>query len=153
MDTLPPPILNPPLEPAPVAFSYMAPGWWMILLLAIVLVYFLIKLATSYYRKTAYKREALAAAKALNENTPDEQFLAVLRNTAIQAYGRENVAAVHGKEWAGLLEKAIDHKRSVKEFEQLFNNDLYKNTALQVDKAELKDFIIYWINHHATRLA
>lgn len=153
MDTLPPPILNPPLEPAPVAFSYLAPGWWILLIAVIILIYYLIRLGIGYYHKTAYKREALATVNGFNENTPDEQFLAVLRNTAIKAYGRKKVASVHGKEWTELLEKAIDHKRSVKDFEQLFGNDLYKSTALQVNKGQLKDFTIYWINHHATRLA
>jgi len=98
--------------PEPVSWWPPAPGWW--LLVAVVLAVgagFL--LARKHVRQGRYRRTALAglqaAYKALGSTDDRRLFLeetsALLRRVAIQAYGRQEVAALTGMKWLAFLDR------------------------------------------------
>lgn len=99
--------------PAPVSFWPPAPGWW---LLAGLLVLLLIAAVWWWrrYRRTAYRRAALKELQqlqqALQQGQADTPILIelsiLLRRVAISRYGRQQVAALNGKDWLAFLDRS-----------------------------------------------
>ncbi|MNE19201.1 hypothetical protein D3C80_1122720 [compost metagenome] len=121
-------------------------------MLIIGLVYLIIKTTIHYLQQNAYKKQALKTIKNITSTSP-EPYLTVLKNTAIQAYGREQVAGLYGKTWIDFLDRSINGKQSIASIEHFFGNELYTETATVKNTEELKNYVIFWIKHHAARLA
>ncbi len=93
--------------PDPVPWTPETYGWVVI---ALGLTGWLLWTALRQYRKwegQAYRREALAELAAMEENQPLLSSLPhVLRRTALQAFPREEVAALRGSDWIEWLNAA-----------------------------------------------
>lgn len=93
-------------EPAPVLFRFETPGWFI---LAGILLLFSILVIIRQIRKfvkNRYRREALQKLAILDH--AGEEFLhlfVILKQTAIHAFGRDQVGHLYGKEWLSFLEK------------------------------------------------
>jgi hypothetical protein len=98
------------MEPDPIAFSFGAPGWYI--LLAILLLSLLIYLLVWYirYRKNAYRREAVQNLFSLKESNIDihdfkYQLIKILKRVAITSFGRDEVAHLKGLDWLNFIKK------------------------------------------------
>jgi hypothetical protein len=56
-----------------------------------------------WWRRNRYRREALARLARLNREEALLQLPSLLKATALRAYGRPAVAALHGEAWLGFL--------------------------------------------------
>ncbi|MCG6910203.1 MAG: DUF4381 domain-containing protein [Deltaproteobacteria bacterium] len=102
--------------PGPVSWLPPAPGWYA---LGVTLLLLLIWGAVAWYRRrqrNAYRRQALAELarieKALAEGGAAVHRLlprlpALLKRTALAAYGRGEVASLCGKPWLDFLDRSI----------------------------------------------
>ncbi|WP_170413470.1 DUF4381 domain-containing protein [Ruegeria atlantica] len=99
------------LEPAPVPEPIsMVPQTWGWGVLAIVLSGLIILgiFAFLRHRQTnAYRREALAELAASDNDAA--KIAEILRRTALAAYPRKKVAALHGGDWANFLNQTSDN--------------------------------------------
>ena len=92
--------LEPLQEPEPVRFTFETIGWLMLLGFTIGVITVLVMHRVKVRRHNRYRREALQELAKLESGLPGLiGSLAVLKRTAIIAFGREEVAQLDGKEW------------------------------------------------------
>ena len=95
------------VEPATIPWTPQTIGWLILLLLAGATMGTGIAIWLRRRAANRYRREALAAIDALPLQSPDA-INAVLKRTALTAYGRESVAALCGNEWVEFLNATSD---------------------------------------------
>jgi len=148
--------LGPLYEPDAVRFSFETPGWYLLggLLLLFAVLFFLKWLKR--YRQNRYRRKALKTIARIEQNlhNPNEsnQFndiLVLLKLVAIKAFGRQEVAQLHGIEWLEFLEsKGTDTPFT--QYKKNILNTLYKPTLVDLKETmELIEISKRWIRRHA----
>lgn len=102
--------------PAPVSLWPPAPGWWIvasiIILLLIGAIWWWRRWQQRAYRRTALKElEHLQSRLAAGETETSiiAELSILLRRTAMSRYGRDEVAALHGKDWLAFLDRTGRH--------------------------------------------
>ena len=92
----------------------LAPGWWILMALALAAVGYGLFWAARHYRNRAYRREAVSALdRALkrwaSEDVDAMEYLQeqnrLLKRVAIRSFGRSAVASLHGRAWSAFLDK------------------------------------------------
>jgi len=133
-------------------------GYWLVAIAIITLT------VISYYlwrrfKRTKLKRLALSSYKQIiadyqkdkDAKKLTQQLSALLRNAAINSYGREQFASLPGIEWLSLLDQQIQSKNKTLSFSQNCQQLLTRfNYSQDCDHAEIKDFINLshqWLNH------
>lgn len=142
------------LEPDPIAFTFETIGWKVLAVSlfigAIVVLYRQLKL----YRKNTYRREAIKKMQVIEtENASSQSKLnhlnIILKQVAISAFGREQVAALYGDAWFSFLDSK--HKNSdFAKYANTFKNAQYSDEEVDNDTLDLISGITKkWINQHA----
>jgi len=89
------------IVPEPVGLFPLAPGWIVLILLFLTLLFHFGWQKYLLYRKEQYRREALDELQALKEPGREHTLalLSLAKRTGISAYGRERVAALSDDAW------------------------------------------------------
>lgn len=92
--------------PPPVSWWPLAPGWWVIVGIGLVLLAVGVVAAISRWHRNRYRREAL---RELGELSPAAESLAVVaelvKRVALAAYPRDQVASLTGEPWLAFLDE------------------------------------------------
>lgn len=142
------------LEPDPLTFTFETVGWKILAVLlfigAIVVLYRQLKL----YHKNTYRREAIKKMQVIEtENASSQSKInhlnIILKQVAIVAFGREQVAALYGDAWFSFLDSK--HKNSdFAKYANTFKNALYSDEEVNKDTLEaISGITKKWINQHA----
>ena len=84
----------------------MAPGWWLILVLAIIGLGLIGRWFWRRYRRAHYRRIALSQLRLLRANEATiTDINQLLKAAALRAFPPEQVAALHGQRWQAFLLK------------------------------------------------
>ncbi|MEM6578082.1 MAG: DUF4381 domain-containing protein [Pseudomonadota bacterium] len=136
--------LIPPPEPAPISLVPQTLGWPVLVLLLAGLTTIVLRRIIQARRAEAYRDAALAALDAAG--TAPDTVARVLRQTALTAFPRAQVASLHGTDWLTFLEKtggrADLHDAGGEALITLPYSDA---TALPDASLEL---VRHWIRHH-----
>ncbi|MFK7974545.1 MAG: DUF4381 domain-containing protein [Halioglobus sp.] len=145
--------LNPLREPPPIGWWPLAPGWWVLLAIAVLAI---VAVAWWWWRKrqqSAYRRRALAQLEQLHaqhQATGDNtHFLtnlnALLKRVALLAYPQKNLANIHGAAWITFLNQSAPNQTP---FAEALANAHYlpPGSAPKVDGAYRS--AQHWIKHH-----
>ncbi len=147
------------IEPAPVPFSFHAPGWYVVeaLLLMLLLLgaYWLIR----YRRRNRYRREALQwlgsrmialhAQQAYMQQLYEADML--MKRIAMKIYGREQVAALQGNEWISFLNRQYRRGGLFSEADSYLLTDMLYKSPGTANVADTDHFISKtsnWIRYH-----
>lgn len=146
--------IGPILEPDPVLFSFETVGW--LILVVLLLIVFLIVLVKQFklYKKNTYRREAIKRLIVIQSEDAQNHFQInqlniLLKQVAINTFGREKVATLYGKEWFEFLESTSKNTKFTS-YLAVFSNAIYEskdanekdfNTIIQLTKT--------WIKTHA----
>jgi len=96
--------LAPLREPAEIGWWPLAPGWWAVLLIAVIAVAFAARWYWQRRRKRHYRRRALIELQLLRESQSAVDALnRLLKAAALRAYPDQPVAALHGHSWLEFL--------------------------------------------------
>lgn len=149
--------LRPNHLPDPVSWWPPAIGWWLsafiILLLLAGALYFTVR----YIRKTRYRRIAIKAGRQLlsgyQQHNDDRRFVndcnQLLKQTALQAYPKEEIARLHGKGWQQFLTDKSDHNGFIQGAGSALGDSRYQKQQA-VDVNALHSITLSWIRkHHA----
>jgi len=131
--------------PDPIGLFPLAPGWIVLILLFVTLVFHFSWQKYLAYRKELYRREALQELLTLKDTL---SLLNLAKRTAIAAYGRESVATLSDDRWWDFMqaesksEIAPPLRKELKQF-------LYSDKRLD-DKAyhALFSVVETWIKTH-----
>ena len=134
-------LLEPVPEPPPISFWPQTAGW-----IGIILAAGAVWVARCWLvrrRANAYRRAALNEIDAAGN---DPAVLAqILRRTALAAYSRAEVAALHGEPWLDFLDKAYGGS----EFRNGPGNVVATAPYSPVDEAQdLAPLAAEWVRHH-----
>ena len=130
------------VEPSPVAWWPLAPGWYgLITLTALALGYLLLQ-AWSRWRANAYRREALRELEGADSVAAVSELL---RRTALASTPRSTLAALTGSEWPLWLSERSPVVMP-DEVKQSLTADIYRPQAGSL--AAVKAFAAAWIRRH-----
>ncbi len=97
------------ITPEDVVFWPPQPGWYIILLVLLIIVGIFIVLRLRHKKRNAYRGKGILALDALkNKEISDSNILkvnSILKACALQAYNREDIAILSGEKWVDFLNK------------------------------------------------
>jgi len=102
--------LNDIIVPDIVGFFPLAPGWYMVLLLMMALLFHFAYQRHKAYEKEQYRRDAEEELEALNDKNRENTIalLGLAKRVGIAAYDRENIVQLHGDSWWDFIESHSD---------------------------------------------
>ena len=141
-------LLEPVPEPEAISMVPQTAGWiW----LALAVLAGIALAAWRFYlwrKKTAYRREALAALATCGDDP--HQLADLLRRTALTAYPRAEVASLHGRDWLAFLDKTYGGNAFLDGPGQCVADTPYRR---QVETSGLAPVVRKWIRTHRTEAA
>ena len=133
------------IEPEPVSWWPLAPGWWIVIALAFAgITYAGIRLFLKW-RRSAYRRSACSELDRMDEAVTVEEINALLKRTALCAWPRKAVASLNCGSWITFLE--TNGPLTTEAAAALGRS--YSSRALSVEEANnLKNSARDWIKRH-----
>lgn len=155
--------LKPLIAPEEISAWPPAPGWYLVILLLILILTFLL---IRYIRKRNRNQYRILALKHLAEireeagHTPQQQDIQALNQllklTALSAFPRADVAALSGSEWQDFLAATYANERLEVNQWNLLGFQILKNpNTVQISMQEwevLLSFAEGWIRKHRNPL-
>ena len=129
-------------EPVPVSWWPLAPGWWLVITLAILGLAAFGFRAWQRWKANAYRRAALAE---LQNASTDVDISAILKRTALCACPRINVASLVGDDWVRWLAETGGRQIPLGVSERLKAGVFREDST---STRELSDFATRWIKFH-----
>lgn len=166
--------LNPPTSPLlnqlqdiqlpePIGWWPLSFAWWILLFMLVSIAVGLTWYLREQKKRNAYRKEALQRLKTLNnsENTrlsPNQQAIEInqlLKQVALTAYPRTEVAQLNGQAWLDFLAKSAKHivpPTDLKQCMQLaYQPPSHSQTELKQAQQQLNSLKRYanqWIKGH-----
>ena len=143
------------IEPNPIAFSFGAPGWYILLAIFVLILAIIALVLYLRHKKRRYRRQASFQLQKIKESELSStqflsQIMSTIKQVAITSYGRESLVHLSGIKFLDLLKKRNKDKAIFPEdIEGLFSKGMYQNTELSATNREriIKESI-NWINQH-----
>ena len=143
-------------EPEPVLFSFETPGWYILAAFLIAIILFIFIKWLKNYKKNAYRREALKNLQVIENRFSEQQdglcindVMVLLKLVAIQAFGRQLVASLHGNDWLQFLESKGKQTPFMLHEITILNN-IYGTASNNIDETEaIMELSRKWIKTHA----
>ena len=128
----------------PQTVGWQILGYWVFAVAVLSLIKFV-----QYRRRNRYRREALELVDQVDTG-PDNpaaagEVAAILKRTALVAYARDDVASLHGAEWAQFLVESSGSDSRVKASAPIIAAAAYRPG---VEAAELVNPAKRWIRKH-----
>ena len=136
-------LLEPVPEPPPVPWTPQTAGWIWLGLAILFAVFLAVRWLVRRYRKNAYRREALRELKTVSDNAAEISKL--IRRSALVAFPREEVAALHGQAWLSFLADTYPGPSLEGKAADTLLAAPYREMAAD---AELAEFAKDWISRH-----
>lgn len=145
--------LHPLRDPDMIGWWPLAPGWWILLIVAIItltsLTYWLIR----RYRRNAYRRQALLQLDQLHRDLQaggnSSEFAtrvnALLKRVALTAYPGDEIASRHSESWQSFLNQQL---QADMQFHDDFATAAYRKTCPELDTSQLQQAARQWIKQH-----
>ncbi|MFL9483694.1 DUF4381 domain-containing protein [Chitinophagaceae bacterium LWZ2-11] len=130
------------IEPAPVPFSFNAPGWYVLAGLVIIAILLTCLFWYGHYKRNLYRKNALIwlqdKEQTLKENKVYDKLIyesnILMKRIAVKKYGRANVAGLRGVEWIDFLNKVWKEKSFSGDDLQIINRFIYSFTDTITDE-------------------
>lgn len=139
------------IVPDAVGIFPLAPGWYMLALLFLTLLFYVAMKGYTQYTKTLYKREALREISTYSSKSRETALalLSLAKRVGIAAYGREEIAPLSGESWWDFMESHSKVKVS-RELRDKITTLLYDDTV-QSDTSHfntIESLVTLWVNTH-----
>ena len=135
------------VTPEPVPFSPQTSGWWVLLAWVVAVAALIVLNRLQHRRRNRYRREAIALVRGLDPNAPGAaaEIAAIVKRTALAAYARKDVAALHGDEWAAFLVRSSNEDPEVAGSAGLIARAAYRP---ETDARDIAGPAMRWIRVH-----
>jgi hypothetical protein len=141
--------------PPPVGWWPPAPGWWLLAALALAALLALGWWLLRRHRRRRYRRLALAQAQHLyrqwQQQQDDGAYLQainrLLKQTALAAYPRQQVAALDGADWLVFLDRGLRRPQFDAPALQPLAEP-YRAAPAAVPAEQLRQAAEHWIRRH-----
>jgi hypothetical protein len=151
--------LHPIIIPEPVQFAPIAPGWYLVLGLIILLFLFIFYRLFNNYQSKAYRRnsarELLSLKSEIGKTAPAEilqDISTIMKSTAFVSYSKEKAAKLSGIAWQNFLVSTYPSGKNSKEvyglLEYQYVSETQQNKLSSSDIEKLIDASIKWVRRH-----
>ena len=132
------------IEPAPVRFSYGAPGWYVLGALILLVLLFLSWILIRYYKRNLYRKSALQflntkSQKMIQENKFDGlvyESNMLIKQIAMRFDDRANIAGRRNKDWIVYVNSKSIPNLFDNEDQKLLAEKIYStNERISIDEA------------------
>jgi hypothetical protein len=123
------------IEPAPVPFTFDAPGWHVLGAILALLILLMILLLIRYFRLNLYRKHALVQLSTIEKDYTGAFDIMVyqadllIKRIAMARYGRHNVSGLRGNEWISFVNNKWHEKSFDSEDSRLLNQKIYQSAA------------------------
>ena len=137
--------------PEAVGVFPLAPGWYILLLLFLTLLFHFALKRYRSHKKEQYRREASEALAGLQQKNREntKALLSLAKRVGLSAYGRENIAILNGDDWWDFIEEHSQAKVDSalrKEIQILLYQDAATFSESTFDT--VLSFVTEWIATH-----
>ena len=132
------------VTPPDVSWWPLAPGWLVLLAIAIAALCYYIYRFLRKWKGNAYRREAL---NQLNAAESASHIAEILKRTALVVAPREKIAQLNGGSWIDWLSEQSGAEPS-EEVRTALTRSLYHPAEPAKDLTGLKEFATNWISKH-----
>ncbi len=144
--------------PDPVSWWPLAPGWWILICLFLIMIALAIYLYIRSQRKTRQEliiEQSLQIFHDLEDQSIEPKVLVselskLLRRTAISLYGRDNTAKLAGKEWLNFLNLHGETKAFTEGVGQAFGDQPYR-PHVDYNRTALLGLTNHWLQQQLKR--
>jgi len=144
------------IEPEPIAFSFGAPGWYILLGVFLLVALLMGIRQFIIYLKNKYRRQAISMIESIYQSDLESDKLIfkvaeTLKRVSMISFGRSAIANQNGINWLNFIETA---DRSTYQFsplmKKIYSTYLYQRKELLTaeERAEIKSESITWIKKH-----
>jgi hypothetical protein len=143
-------------EPGTIGWWPLAPGWWVLLAIAVLLLATLAFYCYRRYRANAYRRQACLQLRALygdwRSNDDNTRYLgavnALLKSVALRAFPRRDVASRNGTQWVAFLNQTHSTSTGAALFDEDFATAAYRPEHSSMDCEKIYLSASKWIKQH-----
>jgi hypothetical protein len=129
-----------------------APGWWLVAVIVVYLVWLLTRALVKYftYEFTALRKAALNELASLQQQTAlsDHQFAeqvsALLKRVAVVRYSEHQPALLSGKAWLAFLDQTNPSERFSQVGGGAIEHAQYQH-GVNIDRCQLADAAHVWV--------
>lgn len=128
-----------------------APGWWIAAVLLIALVAGLIFLLVKWIRRNRYRKLALQQLAKLNQKNPGQylqQLNQLLKQTALAAQPRQEIAGLSGQHWLQFLDSSGNTQHFCEGAGKILADGPYSPAVENINTSELTEIVQQWIKRH-----
>lgn len=136
------------IEPPPVHFMPVTPGWYVSGAVLLMLLAVLAVLCIRHYLRNRYRRQALRQLETI-AGGPGALYEAnmLLKRIAMRNYGRSEVAALQGDDWVNFLNGRWKEAAFTTEEGKAVSDGLYSSPGREMPAAFL-DKCRRWLRKH-----
>lgn len=132
------------VSPPPVPWWPLAPAWYVVLLLALCVLFWLGLHYWKQWRANAYRRAAL---RELNDARTTKAIAEILKRTALSIAPRESIASLTDPEWIAWLSNRAP-KQMPDEVRRQLTEGIYSSGEDPSELTTLRAYAAAWIQHH-----
>ncbi|WP_444994224.1 DUF4381 domain-containing protein [Aliikangiella sp. IMCC44359] len=116
--------------PQPIEQFQLAPGWWVLIGLTIIVIILLIRRYFKKRQSLRYLKPALNELKIISDAKPDfksaAQISALMKRVFLIYYPQHEVASLSGENWVNFINQQAEKTLLNEEVIQLFSAVIYK---------------------------
>ncbi|WP_158968251.1 DUF4381 domain-containing protein [Paraglaciecola sp. L3A3] len=137
-------------NPAEIGNWPPAYGWWLLALVAILVLFIAIKWVLHFKQQRQAKQQALKEIELINIEQPHAatQLNQILKRVALEYFPSCSVQKLHGEQWVNFLIKTLPNKQAGKNSEQItqLQNSLYQKQTIEAKEiAQHKHTVQQWV--------
>jgi Domain of unknown function (DUF4381) len=148
--------LHPLRSPELIGWWPLAPGWWVLLTLAVLALLALGIFIYRRYKANAYRRQALLQLQALHSqwqaDADASRYLAalnaLLKSVALRAFPEGDCASRSGQSWVDFLNQTLPAKAGCQGFGEDYAGAAYNPSVPELDFDAIYRTSEHWIRQH-----
>lgn len=136
--------------PEAIGYWPLAPGWWLVIGISLLLLIGVIFWRKRYRKQTAFKRAANDKLTEINANTTcDQAYLQainhLLKQTALATQARRDIASLKGSDWLTFLDQHNDSQFFSSGEGQVLAQGPYQATPPSFNRESIQKEVKHWI--------
>lgn len=151
--------LEPVIAPEPVSFWPPQPGWYLVIVILLLIIIYGVNKYLQYQKKNRYRKLALQQFEIIKNSShpiPDQNIILALNKllkvTAINGFPRKEVACLSGKAWVNFLEQSCKKVKLSEDAKYvLASSEFVPPQRYKIEEQEWSELLAIserWIKNH-----
>jgi hypothetical protein len=141
------------IEPAPIGFSFDAPGWYALAILIGLLLLGVVIGVWIHHVRNRYRRDALRFILTLENDVSDKSVLVyevnmLLKRIALRFVSRDAVASLRNEQWIDFLNKTAKPNLFSKDLTRDVFQGIYNGSVQSQHADSFLSMAKEWVNVH-----